>query len=73
MTFGASATPADAPIGPRGPVPPASYPVLQLTYSYGSPNRQVGSSASLVFVADGASAELADPTRHQVLLRAASE
>ena len=72
ITLGAADSAADAAIGPRGPLPPSSAPVLQLYYSYGCKpynGAADGGVASVVLsAADGAASELADPDSYKVSL-----
>ena len=72
ITVGAHAADAAAPIGPRGALPPASEPVIQIYYKYSCKKikqPEDGSLASLVLAAaDGESAELTDPDGYTVLL-----
>ena len=72
LTISMGAQPADPPIGPRGALPPASEPVIQIYYKYSCKKIKQpadGSLASLVLAAaDGESAELTDPDGYTVLL-----
>ena len=72
LTVSLSAAVADPPIGPRGSLPPATTPILQLNYIYGStpvPSDKGGFGGLVFAAADGESpAELADEDGYKVVL-----